>query len=242
MLEHQLMASEYIPYDGPVVTHTEAKALGLKYFFVGKPCSKGHVSERYLRGSCVQCGRDRATAHYQALTPSNREDRNTSSAAWKAANRDKVNATARKYDRAHPDAHKKWKAENLDKVNEARRAYYQSNAEKEKIACRLWAEKNPDAVRTKTLNYQARKKGAEGNHTAKDIKALYAAQSGACVYCRADLNEGFHVDHIVPLARGGSNWITNLQLTCGYCNRSKGAIDPIEFERRRAKRLAAKET
>lgn len=36
----------------------EARALGLKRYFTGKPCTRGHVAERYTRGSrCVQCVR-----------------------------------------------------------------------------------------------------------------------------------------------------------------------------------------
>lgn len=34
----------------------EAAKLGLPRYFTGKPCSKGHVSERYtMQGACVEC-------------------------------------------------------------------------------------------------------------------------------------------------------------------------------------------
>lgn len=33
----------------------------------------------------------------------------------------------------------------------------------------------------------------------------------------------FHVDHIVPISKGGDEWdLDNLQLTCPRCNLSKG--------------------
>ncbi len=36
----------------------EAKALGLDKYNTGKPCPKGHISDRYTgNGNCVQCQR-----------------------------------------------------------------------------------------------------------------------------------------------------------------------------------------
>ncbi len=49
-------ATAYVPHDGPIVTRAEAKAVGLKRYFTGKPCPKGHVAERYTdKGSCLAC-------------------------------------------------------------------------------------------------------------------------------------------------------------------------------------------
>ena len=46
-------ANEYVPYAGPIVTRAQAKAQGLKRFFLGTPCKRGHVAERTLRkGMC----------------------------------------------------------------------------------------------------------------------------------------------------------------------------------------------
>jgi len=37
------------------------------------------------------------------------------------------------------------------------------------------------------------------------------------------------MDHIVPLAKGGKNIDSNIQLTCPKCNLEKNSKDPIEF-------------
>lgn len=40
----------------PLISREEAYALGLKRFYTGKPCKRGHDSERYTSiGSCAQC-------------------------------------------------------------------------------------------------------------------------------------------------------------------------------------------
>lgn len=43
----------------------------------------------------------------------------------------------------------------------------------------------------------------------------------ACVYC-GDMSGPFHLDHILPRSRGGSDAPTNLATACRPCNLSKG--------------------
>ena len=49
------MAAPIVCYEGPIVTRAEAKRLGLRRYFLNKPCRHGHVSERYLDGRCIEC-------------------------------------------------------------------------------------------------------------------------------------------------------------------------------------------
>ena len=66
------------------------------------------------------------------------------------------------------------------------------------------------------------------------IRQQLAAEAGnACSYCRAPAFAGvpMAVDHIIPLAAGGSNELSNLCLACYRCNEFKGiqtsALDPL---------------
>jgi hypothetical protein len=38
-----------------IITKKEAYARGLKRYFTGKPCMRGHISERSLGGTCIEC-------------------------------------------------------------------------------------------------------------------------------------------------------------------------------------------
>lgn len=71
--------------------------------------------------------------------------------------------------------------------------------------------------------------GNGGSYTEVDIARMLVDQSGQCVYCRCDITGGFHIDHILPVSRGGSSNIENLQLLCPFCNLSKGAKTHEEF-------------
>jgi 5-methylcytosine-specific restriction endonuclease McrA len=50
--------------------------------------------------------------------------------------------------------------------------------------------------------------------TGDDIKALLISQGGLCNACKCDISTSYHVDHVIALARGGTNWPDNLQLLC----------------------------
>ena len=60
-------------------------------------------------------------------------------------------------------------------------------------------------------------------------KAVFHRDKGRCCICRTDLTglvslEGQrHFDHVVPLARGGINDVSNVQLLCSICNEQKGS-------------------
>lgn len=54
---------------------------------------------------------------------------------------------------------------------------------------------------------------------------------------RVSLREGYELDHIEPLARGGSSWPRNLQLLCQPCNRRKQAQDPLVWARKEGRLL-----
>jgi 5-methylcytosine-specific restriction endonuclease McrA len=93
-------------------------------------------------------------------------------------------------------------------------------------------------IRKKQVIYQnrrlrrARLMNASGEHSVEYIEMLLEKQAAKCVACDADISDDYQVDHIYPLAKGGSNDESNIQLLCKSCNSRKGAKDPIEFLQR----------
>jgi 5-methylcytosine-specific restriction endonuclease McrA len=47
--------------------------------------------------------------------------------------------------------------------------------------------------------------------------------------CLVDCRETYHVDHLIPLARGGHNNPSNIVITCPFCNQSKKDKTPYEW-------------
>jgi 5-methylcytosine-specific restriction endonuclease McrA len=88
---------------------------------------------------------------------------------------------------------------------------------------------NRELYRAAYQRRRARKLAAEGSHTAADIQAQYKRQNGKCYWCGKKVHETYHVDHIIPLSRGGSDNADNLVISCPYCNLSRGSRLPSEW-------------
>lgn len=60
-------------------------------------------------------------------------------------------------------------------------------------------------------------------------------QNGECAYCHCSLydeamaDKSLHIDHIIPRAHGGLDSLSNLCLTCAYCNVAKKTKSKQEF-------------
>jgi 5-methylcytosine-specific restriction endonuclease McrA len=111
----------------------------------------------------------------------------------------------------------------------AAKEWRKANPETASAIAKNWRKLNQQKCSALRRSYKLRKRGAEGSHSGSDIKRIYMSQKEKCPICRKPLNNIYHVDHVMPLSRGGTNWSSNLQLLCPRCNLKKSAKDPIAF-------------
>jgi 5-methylcytosine-specific restriction endonuclease McrA len=129
---------------------------------------------------------------------------------------------------------KHWRVQNPERIRELDSEWWVNNKQKKSAHCKKYRQSRPDKIRQYSLNAIARKRGADGSHTASDINGILVKQGWVCVgpLCHADLRSGYHVDHIIPLSLGGANYPENLQCLCRPCNQSKGAKHPSDWNGR----------
>ena len=167
-----------------------------------RPCVKCGATKKAPDGRCAPCSCGNSVAYRAA----NREKIKIANAAYNAANREALNAKAR-----------------------AKPPRVRANPDTKKLREQEWRSRNKSAMRAYGQNRRALKKKAGGN-ISRDLSArLLVLQKGKCACCGNNLGTDFHLDHIMPLALGGSNTDGNIQLLRAICNLQKNAKHPVDF-------------
>jgi 5-methylcytosine-specific restriction endonuclease McrA len=124
---------------------------------------------------------------------------------------------------------RKWREDSANREREqaSKRAKYPAKATSERARVLLWAKENPAKAAVITARRRARLSFAEGDYTAEEFATLCDRYGHRCFYCGRAVR--LTADHIVPLTRGGSNYISNIIPACQPCNSSKGAKTLEEF-------------
>ena len=132
-------------------------------------------------------------------------------------------------------AHDKYKAANPEKVRESSRLAKINHPETTKAAY-LRRMSNPSSYARKLADNNKRralKMLATTEDCSKYEEAIRTSEVVACIWCGKLLSGStVHLDHVIPLSRGGSHSKTNLKPSCPSCNLRKNASMPAEFETR----------
>jgi 5-methylcytosine-specific restriction endonuclease McrA len=156
--------------------------------------------------------------------------------AWHERNPDRTNAATRRWRIKNSERQKAltiaWRARNVDRVFSQKAAWRAANKDRAKVKQAEWRAANPELVRLHVLNRRARILRSTGRLSRGLAERLLRLQKGRCAACGEKLAK-FHMDHVVPLARGGENRDENIQLLCRACNHSKHAKSQLVFMRSR---------
>ena len=204
-----------------VISRKEAKGKGLKYYFTGKPCKNGHVSERHLsNGACYLCAaemmRKYREQNKEKILERNRKyrEQNKEKAAeykrkYDEENKDEVSKYQRKYREQNKekifDRKLKYREQNKEKIDEYQRRHREQNREKIAEYKRKWQKANPEQVFIrKSLdrilnNWKGSRAKAEEllGYTCEQFREHIESQfkEGMSWDGRGE----FHIDHIKPI-------------------------------------------
>jgi|SRR6478609_1463279 len=141
--------------------------------------------------------------HYQE----NKEKKISISRAWYAANKEEALKRQKEYRERKPMTDEQ-KARKLQKARERREADPEKYRAKKRISHLRRAGPMPSFERRKEL-----------------MANLVCAACGSTEYPE--------IDHIMPIALGGTSEDSNLQILCRPCNRSKGSKHPDDWKGRK---------
>jgi hypothetical protein len=164
----------------------EAKALGLKTYFTGKPCKRGGIADRSLNGDCL-CD---ACIEFTKQLKNN----------WDIANRDK---------------NKSWREANPEKMAQYKKDWQEKNREKQKANLKRWKKDNPDKIladfhkrRASQINATPKWYGEFDAFVMHEAALLSRRRS-------AVTNVKWHIDHMIPLqskTASGFHCAANIQV------------------------------
>lgn len=153
--------------------------------------------------------------------------------AYREANREKIAEAGKLYREVNKEKvaarQKAYRETNREKIAARQKAYEEANKEKVAAQKQSYRDANKEKIRARSQLRRFRK--------TTIINHLLVSQRGRCAVCKSNVIEKHHLDHIVPVAKGGNNERSNFQLLCPACNGSKSYKDPLAFMQERGKLL-----
>lgn len=189
------------------ISRPAARSAGMKSYFTGRPCCRGHVARRaVVNGMCLACGKE-----------------------IKAKFRSAHKATERA-------ANNRWRAQNPEALKIIKRREYEKNKEKYAAAGKQQRRLNASAIaeymkrwreenrgRKNALSAARRQRARQSALWGADgVRAIYAA----CALLRRATGWDLQVDHVIPLLGrnvSGLHVPANLQILPARMNQQKGA-------------------
>lgn len=186
-----------------------------------------------LTSRCIECSRAASSAWYRE----NRTRALAEAAARHAANPQMNRAAVAKYVATHPERRKaagrRYYEKNKEKVKAAAKAAGQANPEERRARSRAYNKAHPDQRRAASIARRARKMGGRiGDRKSYNafVKWVRTARSIACYWCRKRTTpRQRHIDHVIPLIKGGVDVLANVCVACRACNQRKSAKLPEDF-------------
>lgn len=143
------------------------------------------------------------------------------------------------------ESNRLYREKNRQIIRERDRLFYVSNSAEIKKYQKYFYEINKDYIKIRVKEYnktiigkavgkntrhKRRYQKINGDVTTNQILELEQSAK-VCYWCNCKINKTtkIHIDHYIPLSKGGEHTISNLVVSCATCNQKKQAKDPINF-------------
>jgi 5-methylcytosine-specific restriction endonuclease McrA len=126
---------------------------------------------------------------------------------------------------------KSYNEKHKDRKSDYDRKYRGKNSARLAELKSKWRAEHADLLRVVRATYKARRRAWHvGGATSAEVAQWLRSQVLTCRYCASDCAGNFHIDHVVPLSRGGKHETQNLAIACASCNVRKNSKDAATFQ------------
>jgi 5-methylcytosine-specific restriction endonuclease McrA len=191
------------------------------------------------RSGCKECVQASIKYHRELdidVSRARERERHARARAQRIANRrariatrlEKHQAYMRTWRQKNKDRFQEYKRRSLEKnpemTREAGRRSYGKHRERQLAIKKAYAQAHPELRLMIAHRYRARKNGNGGSFTSEEWTQLKALYDYTCLRCgQREPDIQLSVDHVIPISKGGSNDISNIQPLCRSCNSAKWA-------------------
>jgi DNA-directed RNA polymerase subunit RPC12/RpoP len=186
-----------------------------------KPCNNKRSAEQRARKKLkVQQSIVEGTQYYCYDCTSEISDPLISTYYCKKCRNSRASSSQRKsYGPEMLAKHRKHRQDNTEIYRQYTRDWYKRNPEKKLQMNKDWRKNNPEAYRL--LKHKQERPISEkcaAYVTPGKVLERMKYYFYKCAYCGGPFE---HIDHVIPVSRGGDHWPANLRPSCRLCNQSK---------------------
>ena len=221
-----------------------------KEFYLGRLCKGNHdwndtgkTLRRVSNSECPQCSKDKYNERIK-LEPDFNKKRYQKhkeyslnyQKQWRKRSKEVMKKQSKKYQETHVEELKEYRKNYylqnkevlIPKMRRYNKKYYLSRKEEIDKKHRNYYKQNRFLALLRCRKRRANKMQIhKSKYTLDEIKCLKDKFKNKCSYCRKE--KILHLDHFIPMSKGGPDCLGNIVPACKSCNSSKHNSDPMEW-------------
>ena len=196
-----------------------------------KSTDEFHKNKARYDGIASQCKicKNKETLQRERLNFEHKKER---SQRYYIENKDILSERKKKYYLENKDKidnrNKDWAKKNKKRITSYLEKHYQENKERYYINSKLYKATEKGKAVMKNTYAKRRIAKTLAKVCVNEIVKLVSTYKN-CYWCGCELNGKYHLDHYIPLSKGGEHSIANFVVSCPTCNFKKNSKDPYQF-------------
>ena len=165
-----------------------------------------------LAAQCKNCISEYNRRKIESETPEQKKQKHERTKNWRLARLEEERERSRNYHH-----------QNRARILEQKREYTKNHKEQISVRVKAWRSANRDRKNITEAVRVQRIRANGGSFTVEEWLALCAHFFNRCLSCGKEC--ALHIDHVIPVSKGGTSDISNLQPLCRSCNSTKATND-----------------